>query len=462
MNKFKLKKLLFIILFISFFKMEIKAAQYGQPNYDNDPQKRGTNESTKLKNNATDVTHGLKKVSVDMTRYSGNFPGSSGSDLRVDQTYNATYENIFSNSGISRLDNINMNVLIRAKEISESHNYWGRYGNKVLKWHHMEGKLYIQSIGYEIYWEVSFTRNGQPINLTDLIFGFVDADGGEYKLYNLPSDTKLYYGKASKSIYQQTPQVNSNIPEFEEMFNVFINENETDIVWQDGYHIPGYHNGVGYDDAIIGVEMSKLSSINFTAYQYWDFLSIPDFYEVQRKDIPIREIPTTTQNCRLSTDTFSYVLGTDNVRVGDTVKNMNGTNTRFNPEIIRWDSVPEVINVECDPLNYDITYILDGGINNPNNPPTYTINTPDIELKIPTKDGYIFKEWKEGNKIPTGSSGNKTFTAIWEKKVMTTILKNEIEKKLPETGYKNGYNFMFFSTFLFLIWIIFIKKIYRK
>jgi len=66
-----------------------------------------------------------------------------------------------------------------------------------------------------------------------------------------------------------------------------------------------------------------------------------------------------------------------------------------------------------EPIRYSITYVLDGGTNNIDNPSYYTIESPDIILQDPVRDGYIFMGWAEGATIPEGSTGNKTFTALW-------------------------------------------------
>jgi hypothetical protein len=60
---------------------------------------------------------------------------------------------------------------------------------------------------------------------------------------------------------------------------------------------------------------------------------------------------------------------------------------------------------------------LDGGVNDPANPATYTVETATINLADPTKAGHIFVRWEPTSSIPVGSTGNKTFTAIWEEEV---------------------------------------------
>ena len=75
------------------------------------------------------------------------------------------------------------------------------------------------------------------------------------------------------------------------------------------------------------------------------------------------------------------------------------------------------------PTAYTLTYNLDGGTAAQQNPATYTIETETFKLNNPTKDGYNFTGWtSENNSTPSlevsiskGSTGNKTFTAVYEK-----------------------------------------------
>jgi uncharacterized repeat protein (TIGR02543 family) len=64
-------------------------------------------------------------------------------------------------------------------------------------------------------------------------------------------------------------------------------------------------------------------------------------------------------------------------------------------------------------IPYSITYELDGGVNHPDNPATYRV-IDEIRLQSPTRSGYGFTGWAEGNSIAVGSTGEKTFTAQWE------------------------------------------------
>ena len=88
------------------------------------------------------------------------------------------------------------------------------------------------------------------------------------------------------------------------------------------------------------------------------------------------------------------------------------------------ESVPAVVTTltaQWTVNQYTITYNLAGGTAE-GNPNTYTIETKAFTLKNPTKSGYTFTGWSgtgldgENNMtvtIPTGSTGNRIYTAHW-------------------------------------------------
>ena len=75
-----------------------------------------------------------------------------------------------------------------------------------------------------------------------------------------------------------------------------------------------------------------------------------------------------------------------------------------------------------EPIEYTIEYDLDGGKIAGINPTKYTIESTNITLNNPTKEGYKFLGWKEEkeekiNEIVTiekGSTGNRKYTAKWK------------------------------------------------
>ena len=72
-------------------------------------------------------------------------------------------------------------------------------------------------------------------------------------------------------------------------------------------------------------------------------------------------------------------------------------------------------------VNYTITYELNGGINVPENPAGYNVETETITLKDPVKTGYTFAGWYKTEdftgeavtEIPQGTTGNITLYAKW-------------------------------------------------
>ena len=93
-------------------------------------------------------------------------------------------------------------------------------------------------------------------------------------------------------------------------------------------------------------------------------------------------------------------------------------------------------------INYTITYNLDGGENHADNPDKYTVETPTITLKDPTKTGYTFNGWyseagfiNKVTEIATGSTGNKIFYAKWTENTVTISPTNAYDHGNP--GYAN-------------------------
>ena len=88
-------------------------------------------------------------------------------------------------------------------------------------------------------------------------------------------------------------------------------------------------------------------------------------------------------------------------------------------------------NVTYTATEYTITYAgLDGATVDGTNPATYTIETADITLVNPTKDGFTFAGWTgtglgdATNLVVTvakGSTGDRTYTATWAENKVTVI-----------------------------------------
>ena len=83
-------------------------------------------------------------------------------------------------------------------------------------------------------------------------------------------------------------------------------------------------------------------------------------------------------------------------------------------------------------IRYNITYNLGGGTNPSSNPAHYWVVSPTITLANPTRTGYTFAGWSPSGSIPTGSTGNRTFTANW------TPIVYKITYTLGEGGAATG------------------------
>ena len=81
------------------------------------------------------------------------------------------------------------------------------------------------------------------------------------------------------------------------------------------------------------------------------------------------------------------------------------------------------------PIEYQIHYNLDGGVNSSDNPSTYTIED-EITLSAPSKEGFEFIGWSDNGEIEEGSTDDKTFTAAWKKIEVESIALTTKPQKL--------------------------------
>lgn len=80
-----------------------------------------------------------------------------------------------------------------------------------------------------------------------------------------------------------------------------------------------------------------------------------------------------------------------------------------------------VLTAKTTPINYTISYNLNGGAVVVSNPTSYNIETPTFALHNPTKLGYVFVGWTGSNgtipqkavSIYKGNTGNKSYKANW-------------------------------------------------
>lgn len=91
-----------------------------------------------------------------------------------------------------------------------------------------------------------------------------------------------------------------------------------------------------------------------------------------------------------------------------------------------------ILYARWEAITYSITYDLNGGVNSPANPSTYTVED-EIELASPDKVGYTFAGWYHGGTnmtiIPKGTFGNISLGAKWSANLNTLSVTSEDEAK---------------------------------
>ena len=72
------------------------------------------------------------------------------------------------------------------------------------------------------------------------------------------------------------------------------------------------------------------------------------------------------------------------------------------------------------PISYTISYQLNGGTNAESNPASYTVESGEIKLAAPSREGYTFQGWKSGTTtemapvVAVGSIGSRSYEAVWQ------------------------------------------------
>ena len=163
-----------------------------------------------------------------------------------------------------------------------------------------------------------------------------------------------------------------------------------------GYTFVGWYNG---EQLVTTIDSNTLENISLTAK--W-----------------------TVNSYKLTFDVDGN-LTEKNFKYGESVTAIENP-TKVGHTFVGWsEELPETmpandITVEAKwAINsYDITYDLAGGVNSPENPTSYTIESGLITLKDPTRVGYTFVGWYNGEQLVTTIDSNTleniTLTAKWK------------------------------------------------
>lgn len=163
-----------------------------------------------------------------------------------------------------------------------------------------------------------------------------------------------------------------------------------------GYTFVGWYNG---EQLVTTIDSNTLENISLTAK--W-----------------------TVNSYKLTFDVDGN-LTEKNFKYGESVTAIENP-TKVGHTFVGWsEELPETmpandITVEAkwEINSYDITYDLAGGVNNSENPTAYTIESGLITLKNPTREGYTFLGWYNGEQLVTiidsNTLENITLTAKWK------------------------------------------------
>lgn len=98
---------------------------------------------------------------------------------------------------------------------------------------------------------------------------------------------------------------------------------------------------------------------------------------------------------------------------------------------VKWDSTTaKTITFTYTPVSYSITYYLGGGSVATANPGSYNVESNAFTLVNPTREGYTFVGWTgtglsgtvKNVTIAKGSTGNRTYTAVWQPNIYKVTL----------------------------------------
>jgi len=131
----------------------------------------------------------------------------------------------------------------------------------------------------------------------------------------------------------------------------------------------------------------------------------------------------------------------------------NGWNTKANGKGTKYKNQVSVkdknlkLYAQWKKNTYKITYKLNSGNGNKNNPTSYTVTSKTITLKEPTRQGYTFAGWykdakytKKVAQIKKGSTGNLTLYAKWVKKTYTVKFKGNGSTSGSMSDFKLKYD----------------------
>jgi len=182
-----------------------------------------------------------------------------------------------------------------------------------------------------------------------------------------------------------------------------------------GYYFTGW-SGTGIDNSSTNVTITKGSSGDRTYTANWTPIDYTIEYDLNGG------VVSTNNPATYNIETETFVLNNP-TKEGYTFVGWTGANgltAQTSVSITKGNIENRTYKANWTPINYEITYNLNGGTNSPSNPNTYTIEDETI-LLYPTKNGYDFTGWSGTGldnsstnvTITEGSTGDRSYTANW-------------------------------------------------
>ena len=280
-------------------------------------------------------------------------------------------------------------------------------------------------------YNVTHKINWDDLNTANLIFGKDYAASGVDYTLRAPSVGSRYTGSGESQ--RGTPQSNEWDRVLDKDDGYIKNRNK---VYSWGQDTPNFGSGFR---AVRGYYSARHWYYYSSSYQHVN-LGFRPVLEVPNPGSPgsdgLKAVTLALGGGKLggSTDTIQIIVKNGSkftAPASDGLTRPDGNNGSY----FKWlgsdgnlyapgEIVPKVVTTltaQWTVNQYTITYDLAGGTVE-GNPNTYTIETKAFTLKKPTKSGYTFTGWSgtgldgENNMtvtIPTGSTGNRTYTAHW-------------------------------------------------
>lgn len=214
------------------------------------------------------------------------------------------------------------------------------------------------------------------------------------------------------------------------------------------------HNftGVWYTtaDRQSGTEFSSNQPIkqNLTLYAGWNIkhfdveFKINKYFNI-RNAVDGSEIAGTTKNFEYGSNFQFYIILKDgyespNVFYGvEKLQPQNESTYLFAVNITK----NGIIDGTAALIEYQIDYIVGGGINPESNPTFYTVESPTIYLDAPHWEVYNNGVWTNNGIIEAGSTGYKVFYAQWSDPVVYTITYTNLRNGTNPTSNPRTYTY---------------------